>query len=257
VGGFGSQAGGPLAPVPAVGGLRHPVLRGDGNGYYAWLRSPVIDGDLQFENEFRRGDPAFLATTFDAEGELDPSLLTSTGHVRNQWCLGAAILWAPFFLAGHLLVLFGQWFGAGWAADGFSGPYLWLTGLGTAAHAFGGVLLAYRLSRDRLARPGPAALGALVVWGASSLPIYQYFLPFWPFGCGLFVAALLLTVWAAGRGWGLGRWLLLGLLTGLTAIVHPVGVAWALLRRPRFSAWTPAASGSDCGPRGRSELAFS
>ena len=40
----------------------NPYIRGDGNGYYAYVRSVVIDGDLRFENEYRRGDPAFVAS---------------------------------------------------------------------------------------------------------------------------------------------------------------------------------------------------
>src|SRR3954451_16054124 len=62
-----------------------PYLRGDGNGYYAWLSSAVMDQDLEFANEFSRGDPEFLPSVFDANGVIVPELVTSTGHVRDQW----------------------------------------------------------------------------------------------------------------------------------------------------------------------------
>src|SRR5262245_66022771 len=45
-----------LLSLPIV----NPHIRGDGNEYYAYVRSLIIDGDLQFENEYRRGDKAFM-----------------------------------------------------------------------------------------------------------------------------------------------------------------------------------------------------
>ncbi len=38
----------------AARGIEAPlmVVRGDGVGYYAWLRSPLLDGDWQFDNEY-------------------------------------------------------------------------------------------------------------------------------------------------------------------------------------------------------------
>lgn len=212
-----------LLSVPLV----NPYLRGDGVGYYAWLRSPMIDADLQFENEFRRGDPGFVAMAFKEDGELRPILRTETGHVRNQWSVGEALLWAPFFLLGHATVHLGQELGAEWAADGYSFPYLWLTALGTAVYGFLALLLSYRVA-VRCCRSPPAMVGTVVVWGASSFAVYQYLLPLKAFVVGSFVAAVLLTVWHR-QGWSLGRWLGLGALSGLLLIVHPFAVAWLAL----------------------------
>src|SRR5262245_20651062 len=53
--------------------LALPYLRGDGNGYYAWVRSPVIDHDLDFENEFLHGDPSFLSAVAE-DGQLRPEM---------------------------------------------------------------------------------------------------------------------------------------------------------------------------------------
>lgn len=197
-----------------------PYLRGDGMGYYAWLRSPIIDGDLDFANEFERGNPAFVDSTHTETGEIRPALRTGTGLVRNQWAVGAAILWSPFFVLGHLSAAVG-----GQATDGFSLPYRWWTGFGTALYAFGALLISALLVRRRT-RSWAAVSAALVVWGASSLLVYQYFLPFWPFGAGAFVGAALLAVWWR-PSWSWRRWGAMGVLSGLALIVHPVGVAWA------------------------------
>lgn len=212
-----------LVSIPAV----TPYLRGDGVGYYAWLRSPAIDGDLNFENEFARGDPAFRAATYTEVGELKPGMRTSTGRVRNQWSVGPALLWSPFFAVGHAVTLTGEATGIGWHPDGYALPYRWFAAFGTALYGFLSLLVAYLLVR-RLVGDGPALLGSLAVWGASSLLVYQYFLPFWPFGVGAFAGAVVLAAWWT-PSWRPGRWVLLGLSAGAAAIAHPVGIAWSAL----------------------------
>jgi hypothetical protein len=204
-----------------------PYLRGDGNGYYAWLRSPIVDHDLQFGNEFQHGDPAFLRTVYDAQGNLLPGMVTETGHVRDQWSVGPAVVWAPFFLLGSVVAFIGRHLGFSWAADGFSFPYLWFVGWSTALAAAFGLLISATIARRHF-EAGPVILATIGIWLASPLPIYQYLLPFWPFGVGVLVAAGLLYAWYRD-GWGWRRWLTVGILGGLMYSVHPVGVAWLAL----------------------------
>ena len=53
------------------------------------------------------------------------------GYVRNQWSPGASLLWAPFFVAAHVVVkVTGRW-----PADGYSYPYRWACAFGTAVYA--------------------------------------------------------------------------------------------------------------------------
>jgi hypothetical protein len=208
--------------------LALPYLRGDGNGYYAWLRSSVIDEDLQFADEFRQGDPAFVPSVFDAQGNVLPELQTSTGYVRNQWSPGPAILWAPFFLCAHGVVVVSRSAGVvDWEQDGFSLPYLWATAIANALFASVGLLLSYRVATN-VAGKGPAVAGTVAVWLASSLPVYQYLLPFGAYGTATLVAAGLMTVWYP-RDWSIRKWLLLGLLAGFITTVHPVASVWVLL----------------------------
>ena len=73
------------------------VIDGDALGYYAWLRSVVFDGDINFSNDYR------LLTDELAEDseELTP---LATGLVPNKWPPGSALLWAPLFLAVTAIV---------------------------------------------------------------------------------------------------------------------------------------------------------
>src|SRR5439155_424997 len=63
-----------LATLPLV----NPYLRGEGNGYYAYVRSLVLDHDLRFDDEYRGGPPRHrgpVAGLVAAGLRLLPSLL--------------------------------------------------------------------------------------------------------------------------------------------------------------------------------------
>src|SRR5512132_3781197 len=79
-------------------------VRGDGNGYYAWLASSVVDHDLDFRNQYRHADALFRNFHIDAAGQPQPDQLTVTGRVSDQWAVGPAVLWAPWFLTAHAVV---------------------------------------------------------------------------------------------------------------------------------------------------------
>lgn len=215
-----------------------PYLRGDGVEYYAWLHSPVIDHDLQFEDEYKAGDPVFVGNVVLPDGELRPMYDSPTGHTIDQASVGPAVMWAPFFLTAHGIVELARALGSGTLADGYSSLYLWLVAFGSALYAFLGLFISFRIA-GKFLDTGPALLGTLVIWGASSLPVYQYFLPFWPFASGLFVAALLLLVWHRAKDWKPKRWLLIGVLAGLLVSIHPVGIAWLALPAGSFLGLDP------------------
>lgn len=208
-----------LLTLPVV----NPYIRGDGNEYYAYIRSLVIDGDLHFENEYRHGDPAFLRAAFDENGVLLPNHgpgdgllgLMPNGYVHNPASVGPSLLWAPFFLAAHALVLILNKLGMHIAADGYSAPYRWFGALGTAIYAFIGLLLAYRLT-SKLTDKMNALIATVVIWFASSLPVYMYFLPFHAPAVSSFAVALFLWYWLRTRvGRTLGGWVLWGITGGL------------------------------------------
>lgn len=155
----------------------NPYVRGDGNGYYAWLVSPVIDGDLDFTNQFRHADPLFQTLIFSPDGTVRPEALATTGRVGNQWSVGPAVLWAPWFLAAHVGVKAGQVFGSQIPADGYSWPYLWLVSIGTALYGMAALWWSARIA-TQLGYGRSAGLAALGIGLASSLPVYQVFLPF-------------------------------------------------------------------------------
>lgn len=89
------------------------LVTSDGRGYYMFLPTLVVDGDLDFTNQIR-----------DHFGvDFHPALLerrTPTGLVENFYPIGLALSLLPAFLAGHLIALAS---GGLIAANGYTSPY--------------------------------------------------------------------------------------------------------------------------------------
>jgi hypothetical protein len=200
--------------------LANPWVRGDGVGYYAYLRSALIDHDMRFENDYLAANESFVISHVDAQGRLLPRLYTKTGYVENHFSVGPAILWAPVMLAVHGTVLLADHFGAHVAADGYSRPYLFAMAFTTACYGFLSLFLAFRIAREYFDGPWPI-LATVGIWMASSLPIYMYFNPSWSHALSAFAVALFLWYWERTR---LRRttvqWAILGLTAGLMGNVY-------------------------------------
>jgi len=113
-------------------------ITGDGFSYYAWLRSPVFDRDVNFYNEYTEFNPEGYWTAVEEE--------TATGLVANPFSIGPAVLWLPWFGMAYLLT---ELTGPGLAIenDGYSFYYQLLIPLGTYVYAFMGALFLFQLLR--------------------------------------------------------------------------------------------------------------
>lgn len=200
-----------LATLPVV----NPHIRSDGNEYYAYVRSIVIDHDLRFDNEYDRAEDTFKAAM---TGEL---AISPAGYRRNIASVGPSMLWAPFFLAGHAAAHLLQARGQAVPADGFSWPYLWACAGGTALYAFLGLWLSYKMAL-RFAAPTAALFATIAVWLASSLPVYLYFLPFHAHALAMFSVAWFLWRWFRLRDGADSRasWFIWGMSGGIAVATY-------------------------------------
>jgi hypothetical protein len=205
-----------VATLPLV----NPLVHGDGVGYYAYLRAPIIQHNLRFEEDWRHASLGFLESRVGPDNQLRADEYLSTGYINNWLTIGPAILWTPFFLLAHMTVLVADWFGAHIPADGFSLPYRVLVAFGTAFYGFCGLLLSYSLVR-KFVDSSWALLATLGIWAGSSLPVYMYFNPFWSHAHSAFMVALFFWYWDHTRpNRTFGQWLLLGLISGLLVDVY-------------------------------------
>jgi hypothetical protein len=188
--------------------LFRPQLHGmDTVAYYAWLRAAVIRGSLDVSEEFIR---------FGYGGERG---LSPTGYRINEWSVGPALLWSPFFLMAHGLVRLGNALGIPWEADGYSAPYQTLTALGSALYALIGLELLRRLAL-RIASPAAALWGVLTAWLASPLVFYMSAHPFMSHAVDFFVNAGFLWAWTCWEKPTPWARLALGWIGGLAAAVR-------------------------------------
>jgi len=200
--------------------LVNPWVRGDGVGYYAYVRSLLIDHDLHFDDEWQAANSSFRQGRMDANGHLLANQYSPTGYVKNHFSIGPAILWAPFLVVTHGVVLAADRLGARIPPDGYSPPYLITMAAATALYGFIGLMLAFDLARhyfeDRW-----AFLATIGMWCGSSLLVYMYFNPSWSHAHSAFAVSLFLWYWHRTRARrSLPQWILLGLSAGLMIDVY-------------------------------------
>ena len=198
----------------------NPWVRGDGVGYYAYARAPLIEHSLDFTHDYESANESFREGRFDSNGQIKRDFRTRTGHLENHFTVGPAILWCPFLVVAHGGVLLARELGSKIPADGFSGPYRYAMAFATGLYGFLGLLLSFRLARKYVG-PTWALMATLAIWWASSLPVYMYFNPSWSHAHSAFVCALFLWYWDATREHrSLAQWLTLGLIVGLMLDVY-------------------------------------
>ena len=105
-----------LLSLPAV----NPTVHGDGVGYYAYARAPLIQHNLRFEEDWRHANSYFSSARVQPDDQLKANQYTDTGYVNNHFTVGPAMLWAPFLVFAHALVLLCNAFGAHFLADGLN-----------------------------------------------------------------------------------------------------------------------------------------
>jgi hypothetical protein len=210
--------------------MTHDIRAADEIEYFSYLHSLVFDRDLDFLDEYTyfldrfpdkyacppgSGPPAckkFKETFIDT--------VTPTGLRPNFGPIGTAILWAPFYLAGHLVALAGQGAGLPVAADGYAKPYLWAITLGSACYALLGLLLSYGLCRALVGQL--AALWAtLSIWLGTPVIFYSHLAPGYSHAASLFAVALFLFLWGRWRDrLTVPRAIWLGVVGGLIAMIR-------------------------------------
>jgi hypothetical protein len=198
----------------------NPLVRGDGVGYYAYVRSVLIDHNLHFEKDWLMANRSFLQGREDTSGHLQADQYSPTGYIKNHFSVGPAILWAPFLIAAHGAVLVMDRVDADIPADGYSRPYLITMAVATALYGFFGLLLAFDMARSYVEERW-AFLATLGIWFASSLPVYMYFNPSWSHAHSAFAVAIFLWYWQRTRQLrSLRQWLVLGLAAGLMIDIY-------------------------------------
>lgn len=226
----------------------HALVNGDGFGYYAYIRSPLIDHNFSFASDFQNPQEE-LEKIFLIDHFVD-NPVTKTGHLPNFYAVGPALLWSPFLIVTHLTVLGLGHLGWQIAPDGHSWPYLAAMAGATALYGFAGLCFSFAIARQFVEERW-AFWATIGVWFASSVPAYIYLLPAWSHTHSLFATSLFLWYWLRTRGpRTAGQWLTLGLLSGLMIDVNQLnGVFLVTVAYDALSAYTEIWSAGAARPK--------
>ena len=187
----------------------------DPSYYYAQIRSPIIENDLDFRNE--------------TETHGIATKVTVTGLQGSPWPIGPGILWSPFFLLAHVLVLMIN----PARATGFTSPYIALVSFSSALYGLAGLFVLYKTCRI-YAEKYISFLTVLLCLGATPLFYYIFRQPIMAHSTGFLVAAMLFLYYLllmgerTSRKWsGLGFGVLLGLnflmrWSGILFVIFPM-----------------------------------
>ncbi len=204
--------------------LLNPWIRGDGVGYYAFARAPLIEHSFNFERDYIAANTSFREARLDQNGQPKAIFRTPTGHLENHFTVGPAILWTPFLLVAHAGVILARAAGSQVPADGLSEPYRVAMAFGTALYGFLALLLSFRVARQYSGRLW-ALPATIAIWWASSLPVYMYFNPSWSHAHSAFAVALFLWYWHETREQrSASQWCVLAVIAGLMLNVYYANV---------------------------------
>lgn len=202
-------------------------LQSDGFYYYAYLRSLAFDRDVNFLNDYA------LLGQQDKPHLFEP---TVTGYAHSAWTIGPAILWSPFFAAGHVAASGLRAGGADVAADGTSYPYRQAVVMAGLCYALVGAWFTFRLARQ-FSAGSFAAAGAAVLMCGSFMAWYALVEPTMTHAPSMAVVAGFVWAWTATRRgaaeadaagtWQ--RWACLGALAGFAGLIRWQNVLFALL----------------------------
>jgi predicted esterase len=208
----------PLNQPPEVIG-EGLVIHNNGLGYYAWLRSLLIDHDWDFDNEFDEH-------AVPGEYVPPPTYRTESGRRANQWSVGPACVWAWTIVPGHLLLRIS---GLPWEPNGYSLPYQILVGITSLLVSWTGLLLLYGVCKH-YARPQRAALAVALTTLGSTIVYYGAVEVTMAHGIGTAVLTALIWYWQKTYGSVQPRrWLVVGVLVGATALIRWQLATFALL----------------------------
>jgi hypothetical protein len=195
-------------------------LQSDGFYYFAYVRSFAFDGDLNFSNDYTLlglGDRVHLFTP------------TPTGHAQSAATVGPALLWAPFFGAGHAVALYLSASDKNVNPDGTAYPYRQAVCVAGLFYGLIGCWFMYRLCTRFFEKGLTIAAVAGIVAGSF---IFWYFIqePTMTHAPSMALVAGFAWAWAATQERRTRvQWILLGGLAGLMTLVRWQNALFAIL----------------------------
>lgn len=185
----------------------------DGRAYFLMVRSILMDWDVSFEQD---------VATFGYNGGV------------MSYALGTPLLWAPFYVAGHLWLVVSNLFGTEYPLDGFFNPYQRAVGFGTLVYGMAALVVIRKLLRRHHSQV-IAMFATLAVATGGWLAWYMSVDASWSHAASALSVAMFVSYWDATRDERTRRqWIIFGLLGGFAILVRWQNIFFAVF--PMFDA---------------------
>jgi len=204
-------------------------LQSDGFYYYAYLRSMAFDRDFNFTNDYT------LLGLQDHPQLFQP---TRTKHAQSAASIGPAILWAPFFAAGHVVARSLNARHPEVDTQGISFPYRQSVCVAGLFYGLIGCWFCFNITR-RYFVASVAALAVMLVIAGSFLLWYLVKEPSMTHAPSMMAVAIFMWSWlwmrerafaaATPRRDALQAWSILGVVAGLMTLIRWQNALFTLL----------------------------
>ncbi len=188
---------------------RMEIIRNSDDGhYFSYVRSAVVDRDMDLLNEYER----LGITDFR---------LTPAGLPANKYSIGLPLAVFPFYILTHMGIVALNALGFAFDSSGYSIPYQLSFSLGSIFYGYLGLLVSYRLAR-RYYPEAVSFLSTAFIFLASNLIYYFIREPFMSHLVSFFAAALFFYMWSVTREGEGGKkdFFIMGLSAGLMVITR-------------------------------------
>lgn len=208
-----------MTVISRTGARSKVLITSDGRNYYIWVRSIVLDRDIDFRNDYQ---VMYASDSLNLPPES--AVRTPAGYVVNKYPLGMAILETPGLLLGHVIARYV----VRSSTDGVSPPYQIAVVWSLLALYFGSFVLLYQ-AMLRLGVARTWAVGfCLTALVGTNLIYYVAKEPAMAHAAG--VAVLNILLFLAAR-WGSAparihsaQGILMGALVGLLFLIRNTNV---------------------------------
>lgn len=188
---------------------------GDGLGYYSYDRSIFFDHDLNFNNEFYVWQHQYSKMFNQIRMPISVKI--------NQWSIGSAILWFPFFIFGHLTALILTVFKIPVDLNGYSWPYELAVGVGNIGLGLTALYLLFDLAKKYVGKK-LSLVGIILLTFGTNLLFYLMYEPVTSHVVSLFLFTLFLWLWEKDNK---NAWVL-GVVSGLLVSTRPQDIVLIL-----------------------------
>jgi hypothetical protein len=175
--------------------------------YFSYVRSILIDGDLNLKNEYEY---------FKIKEPLSP-----TGLPVNKYPIGFPLLILPFFALTHLVIIFLNFLGFKIPPTGYSLPYQLSFCFGSIFYGYLGLFISYKILK-KFFTPLISFLAVIFFLFASNLVYYFLKGPYYSHLTAFFMASAFIFLWLTTeeKANDLFKFFLFGIAGGLLVMIR-------------------------------------